>query len=81
MATKKTTKKAGRAVLVTTAHRGVFFGYADKIDGETIALKRSRLCLRRCRVTAPSQGEARRCPTKAARGNAWRVTPWWGSSQ
>ena len=34
-----------RAVLVTTAHRGVFFGYATKTDGETISLKRSRLCL------------------------------------
>ena len=34
-----------RAVLVTTAHRGVFFGYATKTEGETIALKRSRLCL------------------------------------
>jgi hypothetical protein len=32
-------------VLVTTAHRGVFFGYATKTDGETITLKRSRLCL------------------------------------
>ena len=35
----------GRPVLVTTAHRGVFFGYADKVDGETIALKAARLCL------------------------------------
>lgn len=34
-----------RPVLVTTAHRGVFFGYATKTDGETIALKRSRLCI------------------------------------
>ena len=34
-----------RPVLVTTAHRGVFFGYATKTDGETIALKRSRLCV------------------------------------
>lgn len=34
-----------RAVLVTTAHRGVFFGYASKTDGETIRLTRSRLCL------------------------------------
>jgi hypothetical protein len=32
-------------VVVTTAHRGVFFGYADKTDGETITLKRGRLCL------------------------------------
>ncbi len=35
-----------RPVIVTTAHRGVFFGYADNTDGETIMLKRSRLCLR-----------------------------------
>lgn len=33
------------AVLVTTAHRGVFFGYATKTDGETIALKKARLCV------------------------------------
>jgi hypothetical protein len=34
-----------RAVIVTTAHRGVFFGYADNTDGETIVLKRARLCV------------------------------------
>ena len=34
-----------RAVLVTTAHRGVFFGYATKTDGDTIDLKRARLCV------------------------------------
>lgn len=38
-------KRTERPVLVTTAHRGVFFGYATKTDGATIALKRSRLCL------------------------------------
>lgn len=37
--------KAERAVIVTTAHRGVFFGYATAIDGETIELKRARLCV------------------------------------
>ena len=37
--------KKGRPVVVTTAHRGVFFGYADKTDGETIALKDARLCV------------------------------------
>jgi hypothetical protein len=44
---KRTIKSNGkaRAVLVTTAHRGVFFGYATKTDGETITLKRSRLCV------------------------------------
>jgi hypothetical protein len=34
-----------RAVLVTTAHKGVFFGYATKTDGDTIHLKRGRLCV------------------------------------
>ena len=34
-----------RPVVVTTAHRGVFFGYAEQTDGEQIALKDARLCL------------------------------------
>jgi hypothetical protein len=38
-------KKAELAVLVTTAHRGVFFGYATKTDGPTIALRAARNCL------------------------------------
>lgn len=41
----KSKKQTDRPVIVTTAHRGVFFGYAGDTDGETIALKRSRLCL------------------------------------
>ncbi len=45
MTKKAATNGSERPVLVTTAHRGVFFGYAGKTDGETIALKRSRLCL------------------------------------
>lgn len=36
---------APRAVVVTTEHRGVFFGYTNKIDGDTIKLDRGRLCL------------------------------------
>lgn len=32
-------------VIVTTAHRGVFFGYAIATDGETVALKRARNCV------------------------------------
>lgn len=40
MANKKETP-----VLVTTAHRGVFFGYATDIDGPTISLKRAKLCV------------------------------------
>lgn len=34
-----------RPVLVTTAHRGVFFGYTDKTDGETIRLENGRNCV------------------------------------
>jgi hypothetical protein len=39
------TKTKEMAVLVTTAHRGVFFGYATKVDGETIALRAARNCI------------------------------------
>ena len=34
-----------RAVLVTTAHRGVFFGYAEDTDGAVIKLRAGRNCL------------------------------------
>lgn len=40
-----TKKIKERAVIVTTAHRGVFFGYATKTDGSTIELKRARNCV------------------------------------
>ena len=43
MTTNKTNGTA-RPVIVTTAHRGVFFGYAHQTDGETIKLDRARLC-------------------------------------
>lgn len=38
-------RKSERAVLVTTTHRGVFFGYATKTDGVSIALRAARNCL------------------------------------
>ena len=31
--------------MVTTAHRGVFFGYGVPSDGPTITLKRARMCV------------------------------------
>jgi hypothetical protein len=34
-----------RPVLVTTAHRGVFFGYATDTDGAVIDLKRAQLVI------------------------------------
>lgn len=44
MATKKNGE--ARAVLVTTQHRGVFFGYEESRDGTTIILRRARNCVR-----------------------------------
>jgi hypothetical protein len=38
-------RNGAKPVLVTTAHRGVFFGYADETDGEIVRLKQARLCL------------------------------------
>lgn len=38
-------KEKTRPVIVTTIHRGVFFGYAIDTTGETISLTKSRLCL------------------------------------
>lgn len=34
-----------RAVVVTTQHRGVFFGYASEVDGEIIKLRDARNCI------------------------------------
>ena len=34
-----------RAVIVTTAHRGVFFGYASDTRGAIISLRAARNCL------------------------------------
>ena len=36
---------SGRPVLVCTEARGVFFGYEDSCDGDTIKLKRARNCV------------------------------------
>lgn len=39
----KATKE--RAVIVTTEHRGVFFGYAADTDGDVIKLRGARNCV------------------------------------
>lgn len=39
------TKAKERAVLVTTAHKGVFFGYARETSGKTINLRAARNCI------------------------------------
>ena len=38
-------KTKERAVLVTTSHRGVFFGYATDTGGDTIKLRSARNCI------------------------------------
>ena len=38
-------KKQQRPVIITTAQRGVFFGYADKTDGDIVKLSRARNCV------------------------------------
>lgn len=69
MTTKKAASKNAkpRAVLVTTAHRGVFFGYADKTDGETIKLSRSRLCVYWSEDCRGFMGLAANGPTKSCK--------------
>ena len=42
---KKNETASERAVLVTTQHKGVFFGYATQTDGSTIRLRAARLCV------------------------------------
>jgi hypothetical protein len=42
---RKKTNGKERAVLVTTQHRGVFFGYAENTDGATIKLRAGRNCV------------------------------------
>ena len=37
--------KKERAVIVTTEHRGVFFGYADDTSGDVIQLRAARNCV------------------------------------
>ena len=39
---RQSTRVKERPVIVTTIHRGVFFGYATNTTGETIKLKRAR---------------------------------------
>ena len=56
-----------RAVLVTTAHRGVFFGYATNTDGTTIKLRAARNCIFWPRENKGFLGLAANGPMKGAR--------------
>lgn len=57
-----------RPVVVTTAHRGVFFGYtADADDAETIRLERARMCVYWPAANHGVLGLAERGPLSEAR--------------
>ena len=64
MATKQKTE---RAVMVTTAHKGVFFGYATETEGETIKLARARMVVYWPADVRGILGLASAGPTKGSR--------------
>lgn len=70
------TKSKSRPVVVTTAHRGVFFGYASgDTSGEEIKLERARLCLRWTEDVKGFMGLASSGPSKTCRvGPACTIT-------
>ena len=59
--------KKERAVLVTTAHRGVFFGYATDTSGSTIQLRDARCCVFWSQATKGFLGLASSGPDKECR--------------
>ncbi len=56
-----------RAVLVTTSHRGVFFGYATETGGATIKLRAARNCIYWPAENKGFMGLANMGPAKGAR--------------
>lgn len=42
---KPMSKQNGQPLIVTTAHRGVFFGYGTPSDAPTIVLTEARMCV------------------------------------
>lgn len=63
----KSATNSERPVLVTTAHRGVFFGYAFETDGEQIKLRSARCALYWSRDVKGFLGLANGGPTKTCR--------------
>lgn len=45
MVTKTTKKATGTPLLVTTKHKGVFFGYGKKTSADTIELRNARMAV------------------------------------
>ena len=60
-------RKKERAVVVTTQHRGVFFGYAKDVDGAIIKLRGARNCLYWSQDVKGFMGLAATGPSKGCR--------------
>jgi hypothetical protein len=60
-------KRKEQPVLITTAHRGVFFGYATETDGEIVHLARARLCIYWSADVRGFMGLAAKGPSKSCR--------------
>lgn len=58
---------AGTPVLVTTEHRGVFFGYTDDPSGEMVSLRRARNCIYWSSDVKGFMGLAATGPTRSCR--------------
>lgn len=58
---------AERPVLVTTAHRGVFFGYAEDTSGQRFIMRRCRCCVYWSRDVKGFLGLAATGPTAGCR--------------
>lgn len=56
-----------RPVIVTTEHRGVFFGYAGDTTGNTVALRDARLCVYWSADCKGFMGLASHGPTKGCK--------------
>lgn len=56
-----------RAVVVTTEHRGVFFGYADDTSGDVIHLRAARNCVYWSRGVRGFMGLAATGPDKESK--------------
>ena len=56
-----------RPVIVTTAHRGVFFGYAQDTTGDVIVMTRPRMCVYWDQATKGVLGLAATGPTAGCR--------------
>lgn len=64
---KSGAREGERPVLICTAHRGVFFGYATDTSGPTVKLRHSRCCIYWAKSVGGFQGLAATGPDAECR--------------